>query len=209
MAFAILLALAVAVFVLYTIVTRVMSPTTETTLNPYLGVTGTVATLNTSTTGAATPTTGGNATGSILVRPSAATASSSLKSTSITDFRPTNLLDGDLGSAWVEGADGPGLGEWVRLDFESPILIDRIEIANGYQRDAERFQGNERIENIQLQYSDGTSQVVKLLDAEGLQLIEPEVEDTQWIKVTILSVYPDYKWEDAALSDVRIYESIQ
>lgn len=210
MAFALLLALAITVFVLYTIVTRVLSPT-ETTVDPYAGVSGTVATLSTSTTGGSgTGTTGGGtAGGSLLVRPHAATASSTLKATAITDFRPTNLLDGNLASAWNEGADGTGVDEWVRLAFSELIPLARIEIANGYQRDAERFSGNVRIKSIELEYSDGTTQVVQLLDAQGLQTIKPAASDTEWIKLTILSVYPTYKWQDAALSEVRVYEIVQ
>ncbi len=208
MAFALLLALAVTVFVLYTIVTRVLSPT-ETTANPSTGVSGTVATMQTSTTGDPnTGTSSGGTGGSILVRPHAATASSTLKATSFTDFRPTNLLDGNLASAWTEGADGSGVGEWVRLEFEEAVPLARIEIANGYQRDTERFSGDERVKSIELQYSDGTTQIVQLLDAQGLQVIRPKTADTQWIKLTILSVYPSFRWEDAALSEVRIYEVI-
>jgi hypothetical protein len=210
MAFALLLALAIAVFALYTIVHRALTPT-ETTLSPYLGVTGTVATLKTTANGGSgTVTTGaGSKGGAILVRPRAATASSSLKATLITDFQPTNLLDGDPASAWTEGADGTGIGEWVRLEFEAVVPLARIEIANGYQRDAGLFAGDERVKNIELQYSDGTVQVVELLDAQGIQVIEPASEETQWIKLTILSVYPTYVWENAALSDLRVYESVE
>jgi hypothetical protein len=168
--------------------------------------------LNTSVTGGSTTgTTGSGATeGSILVRPHAATASSTLRATTITDFRPTNLLDGNPASAWNEGADGTGVGEWVRLEFNEPISLARIEIANGYQRDAERFSGNVRVKSIELEYSDGTKpQVVQLLDSQGLQLIKPAAKETEWIKLTILSVYPTYKWPDAALSEMRVYEIIQ
>ncbi len=51
--------------------------------------------------------------------------------------------------------------------------------------------------------------MVQLLDTQGLQVIKPAAKDTEWIKLTILSVYPTYKWEDAALSEVRVYETIQ
>jgi hypothetical protein len=210
MGLAILLGLAVAVFVLYTIIDRVLDPTTETTSAPGVGVSGTVATLVTSTTVPATNTTrGGNVGGSVLVRPQAATASSSLKATSITDFRPTNMLDGNLSSAWVEGAEGIGIGEWARFEFDAVIPLDRIEIANGYQKDDERFLGNSRVKTLEVEYSDGTEQVVELRDVQGLQAIQPEVQETQWIKLTILSVYADYTWDDTALSDVRVYETVQ
>ena len=44
-------------------------------------------------------------------------------------------------TAWNEGVEGPGVGEWVRFDFGEPVVLTRIEIANGYQKDEERFQG--------------------------------------------------------------------
>jgi F5/8 type C domain len=207
MALALLLALAILVFVLYTIVTRVLAPT-ETTLDPYAGASGTVATLYTSTTGSATDTTGTDTAGAIQVRPDSATASSSLTATLISDFQPTNLLDGDPASAWNEGADGPGIGEWVLYDFGEPVPLARIEIANGYQRDEERFAATARVKSLELAYSDGTKQLVQLLDAQGLQTIKPAVKETAQITFTIISVYPHYEWEDAALSEIRVYESI-
>jgi hypothetical protein len=210
MALAILLALAIAVFVLYTMFDRVLTSSTSTTVEAYAGNPGTVATLVTSTTeGANTVTTSGQIGGAILVRPSAATASSSMKPTTITDFRPTNLLDGDLASVWVEGADGNGVGQWVRLDFQQAVTMARIEIGNGDQRNNEWFANDERVKSLELQYSDGRSQVVQLQDAQGLQEIKPATTETEWIKLTILSIYPTYTLEDAALSDIRIYETIQ
>lgn len=205
MALAMLLALAILVFVLYTVVTRVLAPT-ETTLDPYAGTSGTVATLYTSTTGSGTGTP--DSPGAIQVRPDSATASSSLKATLISDFQPTNLLDSDLASAWNEGADGPGVGEWVHYVFGEPVPLARIEVANGYQRDEERFTGNVRVKSLELAYSDGTRQLVQLQDAQGLQTIKPAVEETSQITFTIISVYPRYEWEDAALSEIRVYERV-
>jgi hypothetical protein len=209
MAFAILLALGVTAFVLYTIVNRTINPVTTTTANAYSGVSGTTATLQTSTTGDSSTgsTNSGGLGGTILVRPHAATASSSQKPTSITDFRPTNLLDGDVTSAWV--TEGEGTADWVQFDFDEAIPLVRIDVANGYQKDEEHFSADERVKDIQVQYSDGTVQFVVLLDAEGLQTIQPSVDQTEWIKLTILSVYPTSKFQNAALSEVRIYETLQ
>ena len=46
----------------------------------------------------------------MVIRPTAASASSVLKATSTNNYRATNLLDGDLTTAWNEGAEGPGTG---------------------------------------------------------------------------------------------------
>jgi hypothetical protein len=213
MALACLIALAITVFVLYTIVTRVMSPVTEsnTTTSIYSGTPGTLATLGTSTTTPAitSSTQAGASTGSILIRPSAATASSSLTPTNLTDFRPTNLLDGDTATAWVEGGKGTGAGEWVKLEFEKTIKLVRIEISNGYQKDESFFSNYVRVQSIELDYSDGSRQVVELQDEQGIQVIEPNVSETGWIQLKVLSVYPDYKFPNAAVSDIRIYEALR
>jgi hypothetical protein len=216
MALALLIALGVTVFVLYTIVSRTLTTSTDTSVTAYSGEAGTLATIGTSTTVApSASTTSGTAQGSILVRPSAATASSSLASTSLTDFRPTNLLDGDATTAWVEGAKGTGAGSWVNLQFDHAVSVARIEIANGYQADDTHFQDFVRVKSLELDYSDGTRQVVQLLDEQGLQVIEPAVGkdskpiSTDWIKLVILSVYPAYQFSEAALSEVRVYELVQ
>jgi F5/8 type C domain len=208
MALALLIALAIIVFVLYIIVTRVALAPPETTVDPYAGISGTVATVYTSTTGSSSGTTDATATGALLVRPNSATSSSFLKATSIADFRATNLLDGDLASGWNEGVDGIGTGEWVRFDFGKPIRLARIDIANGYQRDEQRFAGNPRVKTLELRYSDRTTQLVQLLDTTGLQSIKPATDETESITFTIISVYPRYEWEDTALSEIRVYEAV-
>jgi zinc-ribbon domain len=216
MALALLIALGVTVFVLYTIVSRSLTTSTDTSVTAYSGAPGTLAVLGTSTTvPPSTSTTSGTVKGSLLVRPTAATASSSLASTSLTDFRPTNLLDGDATTAWVEGAKGTGAGSWVKLEFDHAVSLARIEIANGYQADDTRFADFVRVKSLELDYSDGTRQVVQLLDEQGLQVIEPATGkdskpmSTGWIKLVILSVYPAYKFPQAALSEVRVYEAVQ
>lgn len=57
-----------------------------------------------------------------------------------------NLFDGDSATAWVEGADGPGRGEWVMFSVgqELPAVI---MIRNGYQKSADLFKNNARIKN--------------------------------------------------------------
>jgi hypothetical protein len=219
MALACLIALAATAFVLYTIVTRVVTPSAhaDTSSTVYSGAPGTLATLNTTTTAAPSTTTtvsGLTAQGSILVRPQAATASSSLKPTNITDFRPTNLLDGDVATAWVEGASGTGTGQWVKFAFDKPLTLARLEIANGYQKDDQFYANFVRVKSLQIDYSDGTRQVIQLQDQKTLQVVEPktstgEAVTTKSIKFTILSVYPTYKFPQAALSDIHVYELAQ
>ncbi len=204
MALALLLALGITAFVLFLIVQRVLWP--EEAVDPYARVSGTTATLVTAAEdGGAEPDGGGG--GAILVRPRAAFASSILEASNTTDYRATNLLDGDLATAWCEGVEGPGIGEWVRLEFSRPLVLDRVEVANGYQQDPDRFRANARVRSLEVEYSNGVTQLVDLVDAQGLQIIDPAAKETEWVKLTIVSVYPSRTWDETALSEVRVFEA--
>lgn len=204
------------VFTLGVIVYRQIQPTEN--VDAFQGTSGTTAststTLGTGSSGTGSNGTGADGSGSsttstapgLVLRPQAAKASSVLEPTSTNNYRATNLLDGDLATAWNEGAQGPGIGEWVRLEFAEPVILAHIEIANGYQKDRDRFLGNARVKSLKLEYSNGTTQLVDLLDTKDFQSITTLRKATEWLKLTIVSVYPDYEWADAALSEVRVYE---
>lgn len=205
MGFALFLILLATAFTLGVIVYRTVKPGDN--VDTLTSVPGTIA--STSTTLAEGSSGNGASTSSTvaatLVRPRAASASSVLKATSTINYGATNLLDGDLATAWNEGVEGPGTGQWVRFAFSEPVILARIEIANGYQKDPERFKGNARVKSLKLEYSNGTTQLIDLLDTEDYQSVTTVRKSTEWIKLTIVSVYPDYIWEDAALSEVRIF----
>jgi hypothetical protein len=210
LALAIFVVLLATLFALGAIVYRT-TMTEQPVMDPLAGRPGTTATTSTTVPGNSEGSGGGGSTATtqsrgIAVRPQAASASSVLKATSRTDFRAPNLLDEDLETAWNEGAEGPGLGEWVRFDFGESVVLSRIEIANGYQKDEERFQGTIRIRSLKLEYSNGSTQLIDLLDTMDVQAVAMRSQPTDWLKLTIMAVYDDYVWEDAALSEVRLFE---
>jgi hypothetical protein len=208
MGFALLLVLAITVFVLSVVVQRALDSGED--VDAYAGMSGTTATI-----AAATPqTSGGDAPGGketsstlapTIIRPTSSVASSTLEATPTISYRVTNLLDGDLATAWNEGAEGPGIGEWVRFEFSQKLQLARIEIANGYQKDDGRFQGNPRVRSLRIEYSNGTTQLVDLLDTAEFQAITPTIQPVEWVRFSIVSVYAGEEWEDTALSEVRFY----
>jgi hypothetical protein len=206
MGIALLLALAVITIALGIIIDRSLKTTED--IDPYAGQTGTAATIG--TTSSLPPDTGTGETSTTLapiqVRPTSADASSVLKATSTNSYRATNLIDGDLATAWEEGAKGPGLGEWVRFEFSRPLVIARIEIANGCQKDEERFQGNPRVKSMKVEYSNGETTLIDLADTTEPQSISGTDEAVEWVKLTVVSVYEGDQWEDTALSEVRVFE---
>ena len=209
MGVAILLVLAAAVFILSIVIQHALTPTEA--VDTLAGQTGTTAILADATTttaggsGSATTTDTSSNQAPTLIRPAQAVASSTLKATATNSYGATNLMDGDVTTAWNEGADGVGLGEWVRFTFLKATVITRIEIANGYQKDQQRFRGNPRVKSLKLEYSDGTVQLVDLLDTMEFQAITPTQQPVEWVKLVIVSVYAGDQWEDTALSEVRFY----
>jgi hypothetical protein len=203
--FIMLAILVIAVVALGVVVYRTMHPAEK--VDPLAGRSGTTASTSTTLASGSNGTITSTSTSLpvILLRPTAATSSSALKATTTNNFRATNLVDGDVTTAWNEGAKGVGLGEWVRFEFSSPVTLARIDLANGNQKDEQRFSGDIRIKTVQLEYSNGSTQLVDLLDTREIQSINTLREEIDWLKLIIVSVYPDYVWADAALSEVRLY----
>ena len=205
MAFVMLVVLGVTVFILSVIVQRALEQTED--VDPFTGQSGTTATVGTTAShgSGGTPTNTSSTLATTIIRPTSATASSTLEATSTNSYRVTNLVDGDLATAWNEGTDGMGLGEWVRFEFSQQRVLARIEIANGYQKDDGRYLGNPRVKSLKLEYSNGTTQLVDLLDTKEFQAITPTRQPVEWVKLVIVSVYAGEEWEDTALSEVRLY----
>jgi hypothetical protein len=213
-----LLGLLLLVFVLYSTIARGLDKSAS--VAPYAEQKGIPASIVTTTTvksgGQAVVVTDGSQTGPaattttteppILVRPKATVASSALKGTSTESFQATNLVDNDLSTAWVEGAKGTGLGEWVRFQLTKPTLLSRIEIANGYQKDSARFETNPRVRLVNIEFSSGATLLVELKNTQELQFLTPPGEAVEWVKLVIVSVYPGVESDETALSEVRLFE---
>lgn len=179
---------------------------------------GTVSSSTTSGSGSTT-TTGGSDAGSTtstgstapvdvggeLVPVISASASSTLPAEGENDYRALNVIDGRLSTCWSEDVDGKGVGEWIRLDLGESTTLVTIEIANGYQKDQRRFDGNPRVETLRVEYSDGSSQRVRLHDDMGFQIIAAPPSPTEWVKLVIESTYPGDTWQDTSISEVRLY----
>ncbi|MDE6929142.1 MAG: discoidin domain-containing protein, partial [Lachnospiraceae bacterium] len=116
------------------------------------------------------------------------------------------LIDGDVTTAWVEGAAGQGKGEAITVYFDDEYLIHGININAGYQKSNELYNKNSRPEKIQVLFSDGTYELHTLSDINDSQdIVLNKAIVTDYITLTIESVYPGTKYEDTAISEIYIY----
>lgn len=131
-------------------------------------------------------------------------ATSSLSTTKNYNFGPEQAVDSNPKTAWVEGARGQGLGNWIMLRFEQVRPVRYLGIENGFgkQIDSERWEQLSRVKDALIETSDGLIERVRLKDTDQPQYVDlgRETQPT-WIRLTLLSVYPGTKWQDTALTE--------
>jgi hypothetical protein len=133
-----------------------------------------------------------------------ATASSELKAQAGNKYDATQIFDGNVGTAWVEGKPGPGLDEWVEIGFLGEKLVSTVKIFPGYGKSETAFNGNNRPKTIRLQFSTGATQEISLEDAMKWQefQVTPAVR-TSSVRLIIVDVYRGGKSDDTAISEVQ------
>lgn len=91
------------------------------------------------------------------------------------DHHPMFVADGDAKTGWAEGAEGDGVGEWLRLHVAPVGAVDRVVLAvkNGCQRTGGTWRDYSRVAkaSVTLRPS-GAAQVIELADEKGWQTFE-------------------------------------
>jgi hypothetical protein len=116
-----------------------------------------------------------------------------------------NLFDASTGTAWVEGASGSGIGEWITIEFEAPRRVKSIHVQNGYQKTPDIFAKNNRVRQIRLQFSGGESQTFTLDDKFSAQLLTLRSPVTAyWLQFVIDDVWAGNKYTDTAITKLLV-----
>jgi len=91
------------------------------------------------------------------------------------DYKYRNLFDGDLSTAWVEGAPGDGTGEWIRVDLPENFDLGSIGIINGYQSSKDAYEANGRAARVRC--------TINFADGSSMEFTK-DIEDLSWEEVT-------------------------
>ena len=134
-----------------------------------------------------------------------ASASSVRLAVQANTYYAANAIDGKSSTAWIEGASGPGVGEWIRFDFDREINLHRIIVQPGYFKGPQTWAENNRLANMTVQFSDGSSRVLPLDDRMESQRFDVGSVKTRWVRLVIGSVYEGTNPgpnDDTALSEI-------
>lgn len=119
-----------------------------------------------------------------------ATASSERSPEKGVTYRAGNMIDQSLATAWDEGVDGPGVGEWVRCDFDREVKLKRILITPGYFKTPAIWRMNNRLAAATFYFSDGSSRNFTFPDQMAEQRLEVGGVRTSWVRLVIDDYYP-------------------
>jgi len=141
-------------------------------------------------------------------------ASSHLRTDRWGQYQPWMAIDGALGTAWVEGVSGSGVGEWIVLTFPGMIEVHSISMDVGYDKNADVFAKNNRIKRVTLIFSSGEQIELGFADKRGMQTIPlirapgPNIQTT-YVKVVIEEVFPGWKYDDTCLAEIEVWGRTQ
>ena len=123
-------------------------------------------------------------------------------------YGTNNLLDGDLTTSWQESVAGDGEGQWLEVHFDKPVNVLRVEIAGGYQQhqseygDLYRLNGRPSGVRVSLDGMDGSE--TSLTDQPTWQPLNASLSGVCVMRLTLTGVYPGERWQDTAISELRI-----
>lgn len=143
------------------------------------------------------------------------------------NYKSANLFDGKIDTAWVEGAKGNGIGEWVYIELDAikesvtttPFAIWQIGVVPGYAKSEKTWLENNRVKTAFIiihspsayaNKNEWTLFRVHLDDISKLQLFDIPSENASandcpmkkeiWFKIE--SVYPGNKYQDTCISEL-------
>ncbi len=117
---------------------------------------------------------------------------------------PERLIDGKVGTSWVEDGYTWGKGESVTFHLDGEYTVSGMEIYAGYQLDSERYYRNCRTKEITVSFSDGSSVSFTLLDIMSAQKLDWAAVETTSVTITIVDVYHG-EYDATAISEVTLY----
>jgi hypothetical protein len=137
-----------------------------------------------------------------------ATASSTEPESNGVSYEAKNLKDSKRSTVWVEGESGSGLGSWVQLDLDGTQTVHGIRLWNGNWYTRDFWERHNRIKEIVVTFSDGSTQRFTLKDEMVPEEIRfPSPVQTSSVKIQIKGIYNGSTFNDTCLSEVQVFDN--
>jgi len=138
------------------------------------------------------------------------TATSTLNSEKDDAYKPLNIHDFDLRTAWVEGDKEYGIGEKINFIFKmnSGLKVTDLEIYNGYCKSEKLWKDNSRVKTFGMYINGILTYKLSLNDTYKCQSFKIgsyncNKEQDLILTLEILEIYPGDKYKDVVISEVN------
>ena len=140
-------------------------------------------------------------------------ASSSLPAQGGNRYDASQLDDGSARTAWVEGADGPGIGEALTFRLVGDpdhdvgaVAFSGFRVVNGYAKSEDVWRKNGRVRTVVVLVNGRSVGRAELADTMGLQWValagSPQVVAGDVVTLVVAAVYPGERYDDTAISEI-------
>ncbi|MDQ7826879.1 MAG: hypothetical protein RDV48_29035 [Candidatus Eremiobacteraeota bacterium] len=127
-------------------------------------------------------------------------------------YETKNMEDGNAKTAWCEGADDDGCGEWFECVFVKGMgkeaVCSGISLTNGYAKNEAAWKENSRVRTLRVELNGKPLQEIALRDTMYPQhaTFRPgiKVKIGDRLRFVITSVYRGSKYADTAISDMTL-----
>jgi hypothetical protein len=126
------------------------------------------------------------------------------------NYHPSYVGDDDPRTAWTEGVDGNGEGQWIRMpvtEMEGATQL-RMRLRAGYHKSHSLFLANARPKEITIKLlPSNVTRKVTLEDSESWQevVVTQPAGKLDGVELIMGAVYPGTKYTDLCISDVQLY----
>lgn len=136
-------------------------------------------------------------------------ASSTLAPSPPNSYYPDNAHDFDISTAWIEGAEGYGEGEYIDYFFQanSPPVTE-VYLHNGYLKSLTAWKNNSRVKTLKLYVDSKPKAILHLEDSRGVQKFQlgEELQSKSGdlvLRFEIVEVYKGDKYADTGFAELE------
>lgn len=124
-----------------------------------------------------------------------------------THYPARNVKDGKGTTAWYEGDSGNGLGAWVEVDLGGEISVSKVVLYAGDWKSEQDWGRANRPSELELKFSDGSTETWKLPDEYKPQSWSPSsAKTTTSIRFRLKSVHAGTAFTDTGISEIQVFD---
>lgn len=121
-------------------------------------------------------------------------------------YRASYATDGKT-KPWFEGDPGSGVGSWISVDLGGAHTVTKIGVFAGDWSSGTSWNQTNRPKELEVQWSDGTTETWTLADEMKMQVYKPSSpKSTSSIRFKVNQIFNGSAFPDTAISEILVWD---